>query len=68
VEDRAPRASDNPRQRGHTGELGIEIPSQPPAIAGVLTTMLLSYRDIRIRRERNQLIRDALSAVIALIF
>ena len=31
-----------------------------PAVAGVLTAIVLAYRDIRIRRDRNQLIRDAL--------
>jgi hypothetical protein len=30
------------------------------ALASVLTTLIRAYREIRIRRERNQLIRDAL--------
>lgn len=31
-----------------------------PAFAGVLTTMVLSYRDIHIRRDRYKLIREVL--------
>jgi hypothetical protein len=31
-----------------------------PAVASVLMAIVLAYRDIRIRRDRHQLIRDAL--------